>query len=171
MHAAHSGRVHFQRDGCYFLHKEAHYDTDGQTPLALLWKDPACTRFFVDTDANGVVPLYQNVILQFCEEAGVCTADEPPVSLGALPPDASAKTNAVIRNGKLLRFTIREGGLQLKDGLPVGADLQFEGMGNQRRGRADTYSKIIFQHLARTQPILLSHFPSTKEAEEASMAD
>jgi hypothetical protein len=55
-------------------------------------------RFFVDTDANGVVPLYQNVILQFCEEAGVCTADEPPVSLGALPPDASAKTNAVIRS-------------------------------------------------------------------------
>lgn len=44
MQAAHSGEVAFQRDGCYFLHKEAHYDTDGQTPLALLWKDPACTR-------------------------------------------------------------------------------------------------------------------------------
>jgi hypothetical protein len=61
------------------------------------------------------------------------------------------------RNGKLLRFTIREGGLQLKDGLPVGADLQFEGMGNQRRGRADTYSKVLTYLVVN--PIIPTLFP------------
>ncbi len=45
------------------------------------------------------------------------------------------------RSGKLMRFSIREGGLQFGDDGLVGADLYFEGMGNQRRGRADTYSK------------------------------
>ena len=43
-----------------------------------------------------------------------------------------------------MRFTIREGGLQFRDDELVGADLHFEGMGNQRRGRADTYSKVGF---------------------------
>ena len=37
----------------------------------------------------------------------------------------------------------------------VGADLHFAGPANQRRGRADTISKVVFQHLARTQPITL----------------
>ena len=54
-------------------------------------------RYFLDTDANGVVPRYQHVILQYCEGVGVCTADEPPIALGPLPLDVAEKTNAVIR--------------------------------------------------------------------------
>lgn len=75
----------FQRDGCFFLHKEAAYDTEGPTPLALLWKDPACSQFFIDTDAEGVVPPYQNVILQYGQAGSVCTADDPPLVLGKMP--------------------------------------------------------------------------------------
>lgn len=63
------------------------------TPLMI------CGRYYVDTDANGVVPRYQNVILQYCEGVGVCTADKPPIALGLLPPDVTNKTNAVIRWG------------------------------------------------------------------------
>ena len=37
----------------------------------------------------------------------------------------------------------------------MGADLHFLGPANQRRGRADSLSKIVFQHLARNQPITL----------------
>ena len=37
----------------------------------------------------------------------------------------------------------------------VGADLQFQGPANQRRGRADAFSKILFQHAARHAPITL----------------
>ena len=56
--AAHSGGVqqpgggNFQRDGILLLHKEGQY-SPGQTPLALVWKDAACSRYFLDTDAAG----------------------------------------------------------------------------------------------------------------------
>ena len=47
------------------------------------------------------------------------------------------------RPGKLLRFDIGPGGLQIQHGQPLGADLKFTGVANQRRGRADVYSKVL----------------------------
>lgn len=55
---AYSSPVAFQRDGLYFLHKEGHYSLDA-TPLAVLWKDEACSQYVIDTDANGTVPEHQ----------------------------------------------------------------------------------------------------------------
>ena len=46
------------------------------------------------------------------------------------------------RPGKLLRFDVGPGGLQTQHGQPTGADLKFTGVANQRRGRADVYSKV-----------------------------
>lgn len=46
------------------------------------------------------------------------------------------------RPGKLLRFTIRDGGVQFLDGRPVGADLHYEGPASPRRARADPTSKV-----------------------------
>lgn len=106
--SAHSGEMPFQRDGCYFLHKEANYDTEGLTPLALLWKDPECSQYFIDTDASGVVPQYQNLILQYAENGTVCTADDPPVSLGQLPTDFTASSPASLRSGFLLSVSYSE---------------------------------------------------------------
>lgn len=207
LQAAHSGHMPFRRDGCYFLHKEGNYDTDGLTPLALLWKDQSCSQYFIDTDANGVVPRYQNIILRYQEDGTVGTADDPPVNLGNLPSSFTAASNASLRSpplppfagassstfswfltclcahktlkwhfetfcparacnilfrdifkevlqrlvaeeivwhrpGRLLRFSIREDGLDFHNGELIGADLHFEGLGNQRRGRADTCSKV-----------------------------
>ncbi len=45
--------------------------------------------------------------------------------------------------------------------LQVGADLHFAGPANQRRGRADSASKILFQHAARTQPITLQQLQAS----------
>ena len=46
------------------------------------------------------------------------------------------------RPGRLLRFSVLEGGLQLgPDGCPLSADLHYEGPANPRRGKADTLSK------------------------------
>lgn len=166
----------FQRDGCYFLHKDGQYDTDGPTPLALLWKDAACSRYFIDTDASGAVSAHQHVILQYGDDRNVCTGDNPPVVLARMPADFASRTAATLRllplprlmpfefqttascaehfccdyrdeqrgcrPGRLLRFTLREGGIQFFHGEPAGADLHFEGAGNQRRGRADTLSKV-----------------------------
>lgn len=44
--------VPYPRDGLYLLHMEGHYAL-GSSPLALLWKDPHCSRYFIDTDSEG----------------------------------------------------------------------------------------------------------------------
>ena len=62
LRAAYDGPVPYQRDGLYLLHKEGHYAL-GLSPLALLWKDAACSRYFVDTDAAGNA-LPQQVMLE-----------------------------------------------------------------------------------------------------------
>ena len=41
----------------------------------------------------------------------------------------------------------------MEDGRPTGAALRFEGSAQQRRGRADTWSKIAFQYYARRAPL------------------
>lgn len=50
--AAYGGAAPYARDGLAFLHREAHY-TPGQSPLSLLWKDQACSKYVIDTDAAG----------------------------------------------------------------------------------------------------------------------
>ena len=52
----------------------------------------------------------------------------------------------------------------------MGADLHFAGPANQRRGRADSASKILFQHLARTQPVTLAALQAAAAASEAAAA-
>ena len=42
---------------------------------------------------------------------------------------------------------------QIEDGMPLGAALKFDAAANQRRGRADVWSKIAFQYHARRQPL------------------
>ncbi|EIE25969.1 hypothetical protein COCSUDRAFT_27547 [Coccomyxa subellipsoidea C-169] len=155
MQAAYSGMVPFQlRDGLLFLNKEAHYDL-GSSPLALLWKDVHSSRFSLDTDAAGVVPQWQHVVLQFLDNGCLGTGDDPPLIVGTVPQALFLSKPDQLRHRRLLRFTIREGGLNLREGELVGADLHFEGPANQRRGRADLSSKIVFQHLARSNPITI----------------
>ena len=96
LRSAHLDPVPFERDGCYFLHKDAHYDTEGRTPLALLWKDPS-SRFFIDTDVHGVVSAHQHVVLRYAEDRQVCTDDEPPIALGRMPEDFAQRTAATLR--------------------------------------------------------------------------
>lgn len=67
------------------------------------------------------------------------------------------------RPGKLLRFEIGPGGIQMHDGQPIGADLKYVGAANQRRGRADACSKVVLnsfvsQALQRPSALYLKHF-------------
>lgn len=156
LQAAYSGIVPFQlRDGLLFLNKEAHYDL-GQSPLALVWKDAHVSRYFLDTDAAGVVPEWQHIVLQFLDSVHVATGDVPPIVVCTVPHDVLREKQDQLRNGRLLRFSVRNGGLNLRDGELIGAELQFEGLVNQRRGRADMCSKIVFQYLARHSPISMA---------------
>lgn len=52
----------------------------------------------------------------------------------------------------------------------VGADLTFAGPANQRRGRADSISKIVFQYLTRTQPITLEQLQEAAASSAAAAA-
>ncbi len=63
------------------------------------------------------------------------------------------------RPGKLLRFDIGPGGLQMQHGQPSGADLKFTGVANQRRGRADVYSKVLsyMTYMTYIHDILLTY--------------
>lgn len=141
----------FVQDGCYLLHKEGHYQP-GHAPLALLWKDESCSRYMLDTDADGVVPDRQQVVLQYRADATVATEDDPPVVLGRMPPDwVSHMGPKLLRPGRLLRFSVGDGGLSFVGGRPVGADLKYEGPANQRRGRADALSKVLFQSMVRVK--------------------
>ena len=61
-----------------------------------------------------------------------------------------------LRDGLLLRFAVGDSGLTIKDGLPVAADLIYEGIANQRRGGgADSLTKILFQYNARRDPLTI----------------
>lgn len=71
-----------------------------------------------------------------------------------LPADFVSRVHSKLRPGRLLRFTIQAGGMYFVNGKPQGADLKYEGPANQRRGRADLFSKIMFQYVARREPLL-----------------
>ena len=94
--AAHSGPVPFVRDGCYFLHKHSLYVPEA-TPLALLWKDAACSPYALDTDAHGVVPEQQLLVLAWRMDGTVATQDEPPVVLGRMPTDFAQSLGRKLR--------------------------------------------------------------------------
>jgi hypothetical protein len=147
--AAARGGAAYGRDGLHFLHREATYAL-GASPLALAWKDAACSPYAVDTDAAGVVPPRQPLVLRLVAAPGggaLATGDEPPVVLAQLtqlapPSDADAARDvAAARPGALLRFDLGEGGLALDAaGRLVGAHLLPRGAAG-RRGEADSCSK------------------------------
>ena len=89
----------FCRDGLLLLHREAQYAPGGlrhaSTPLALLWKDAACSRYLLDTDAAGAALAAQAVVLEYRMDRSVATADEVPVVLGCMPEAFVAQLGCV----------------------------------------------------------------------------
>ncbi|GIL69574.1 hypothetical protein Vretifemale_497 [Volvox reticuliferus] len=161
--------VDFLRDGLYFLHRHGHYSPGLSTsPLALLWKDLGCSRYLLDTDSSGQPLEHQAITLSYRADRTVATEDDPPVVLGKLPEAFSTAMGDKLKPGRLLRFSIREGGIIFHEGRPAGADLHYEGPANQRRGRADSFSKVLFQRLARTAPITVSMLAAAVTASERS---
>jgi len=154
LRTAYAAPLPFARDGLQLLHRRGPYVL-GPTPLVLLWKDANCSRYFVDTDVDGNVPERQQVVLRLLPGAAVGTSDDPPLILGRIPQDFLEKNAGHLREGSLLRFSIGADGLAVSaDGHPCPvegpAGLQFEGAVRGRRRGADSASKVIFQHTARS---------------------
>ncbi|KAH7430545.1 hypothetical protein KP509_08G003400 [Ceratopteris richardii] len=166
--AAYDGDVPFERDGCLFLNRHAHYVL-GVTPLALLWKDPVSSRYHVDTDRIGNVPAYQQIVLELQDDGTVATCDQPGVVLGSMPQDFLLKNKEHLQAGMLLKFTIGDKGLSILDGKPVTADIHYQGLANRFRAGADSVSKVLFQYAARHCPLAFSDILAAIEASDDEM--
>ncbi|KDP30919.1 hypothetical protein JCGZ_11295 [Jatropha curcas] len=148
--STYTGAVPYVKDGLLFYNKHAHYQT-GNTPLALVWKDEKCSQYVIDTDSKGQVPSQQQVVLELQDDGKLITSDDRPVTFGCLKLDFVQETG--LHSGILLRFAISEGGLSIVDGKLEKADLLFLGKVNRARAFADSYSKVIFQHMVRHSPL------------------
>ncbi|XP_010555547.1 PREDICTED: snurportin-1 isoform X2 [Tarenaya hassleriana] len=172
--SAYTGSVPYVKDGLLFYNKHAHYHT-GTTPLVLVWKDEKCSQYVIDTDSKGEVPNQQHVVLELQDDGKLVTSDDPPVVFGCL--DADFVKQSELSSGSLLRFSIGNGGLSCVDGRLENADLQYLGKTNRARAFADSYSKIMFQYIARHSPLkiddlaasVISHDTEENKAPEVEM--
>ncbi len=142
----------YEKDGLILIHKEALYIQGEQTPLCLQWKDAQCSRYPIDTDADGNVLEKQSVVLQLAADGqSVCTGDkEDAIALGTLPLAFARENAGSLKPGMLFRFNLGPEGLVLApDGRPAGASLELVGM-PKKRVAGDVVSRILFQYLTRT---------------------
>ena len=150
---AYSNEFPYTKDGLILIHKDCLY-AEGQTPLCLQWKDESCSRYPIDTDANGNVLEKQSVVLQLGEDQRtLCTGDCPPIALGALPQDFVEQNSGLLNSGTLFRCNIGARGFDFApDGRPVGAHLELVGV-SRKRVAGEIVSRILFQYLTRTRQI------------------
>ncbi|KAL9239359.1 hypothetical protein vseg_013691 [Gypsophila vaccaria] len=148
--SAYSGHAPYVKDGLLFYNKHALYQA-GNTPLALVWKDEKCSQYVIDTDNKGEVLDKQQVVLELQTDGKLTTSDDPPVEFGCVDQDFVQKLG--LHPGDLLRFAINDGGLILVDGKLEKADLIYQDKPNRGRAFADSYSKVIFQYMARNSPL------------------
>ncbi|CAN6914513.1 hypothetical protein HID58_078149 [Brassica napus] len=157
LHSAYTGSLPYVKDGLLFYNKHAHYHT-GNTPLVLIWKDERCSQYVIDTDNNGQVPSQQHIVLELQDDGKIVTSDDPPVVVNCLNADFVKQSG--LSPGSLVRFAIGDGGLNCVDGKFEKADLQYISVSNRARAFADSYSKIMFQYMARHSPLKVEDLAS-----------
>ncbi|KAK8959974.1 hypothetical protein KSP40_PGU011098 [Platanthera guangdongensis] len=142
--------VTFAKDGLLFYNRHANYQA-GNTPLALVWKDEFCSKYVLDTDGEGQVPIQQQVVLELQGTGKLTTHDDPPIVFGYLEREFFQKTGLQV--GNLLRFSIMDESVRTVDGKLELGEIKFLGKANRFRAFADSYSKVFFQHTARHSPL------------------
>ncbi|XP_018482301.2 LOW QUALITY PROTEIN: uncharacterized protein LOC108853383 [Raphanus sativus] len=175
LHSAYTGSSPYVKDGLFFYNKHAHYHT-GNTPLVLIWKDERCSQYVIDTDNNGQVPNQQHIVLELQDDGKIVTSDDPPVIVNCLNADFIKQSG--LSPGSLVRFAIGDGGLNCVDGKFEKADLQYISVSNRARAFADSYSKIMFQYMARHSPVkiedlasMISHENQQDKSSEVEMSN
>ena len=95
-------------------------------------------------------------VLAYSSDGTVGTGDHPTsIVLGRMPEEVIEAVGHKLRPGILLRFMLGEGGVHVGlDGMPMGADIEWVGVVNMRRGAtAHTFSRIVSQWQMRTDGI------------------
>lgn len=144
---AYSTVLPFRRDGLLFIHKQGRYAT-GSSPLSLVWKDSSCSPYFIDTNRDGSHTVRQSINLRADDNAFLVT--EEGYKLARLTPEAVSANS--LSPGDFICFDISNIVLTTDPTSPDGVklcDLKFVRICGPSRIVADTYSKILFQHMAR----------------------
>ena len=131
------------------IHRGATY-APGRSPLALSWRDAACSAWSIDVESEDAASGAaagdvasggaQRVVLRLLDAppGALGTGDEPPAVLAAVPGwggDPPA--------GALLRCELPAGGLHLDaEGRLYGAQLRVLGLAPGRRAEADTANRV-----------------------------
>ena len=134
----------FARDGFLFLHRDGQYDLDQITPLVLVWKDAATSRFFVEAPQDG----RQHAVLRPVADGDALqlqTGDEPAVTVARVPCPPAMEA-ALPRFVRVSFATIDEAAL---------VDVHVAGNASRRREYADSWLKIRFQWMARHEPLTI----------------
>uniref|UniRef100_A0A7C9E2P4 Uncharacterized protein n=1 Tax=Opuntia streptacantha TaxID=393608 RepID=A0A7C9E2P4_OPUST len=94
---------------------------------------------------------HKKVVLELQVDGKLTTSDDPPIVFGCLEQGFMQKTGS--QPGNLLRFSINDGGLAFVGGKLEKADLVYQDKPNRARAFADSYSKVVFQYMARRAPL------------------
>eukprot|EP01025_Chloroclados_australasicus_P047482 TRINITY_DN532_c0_g1_i3.p1 TRINITY_DN532_c0_g1~~TRINITY_DN532_c0_g1_i3.p1 ORF type:complete len:413 (+),score=44.25 TRINITY_DN532_c0_g1_i3:252-1490(+) len=139
------------RDGLLFLHKQGHYliDSEAPSPLALRWKDETCSRYPIDTDKDERQLDQQTIQLNVTDDYSLATIDDPSVIVGHVNQLQNVHDISKITPGKIVKAKIASPLHVAEDGLPS-QPVQLI-LDSLSRGRADTWSRILFQYYVRTQ--------------------
>lgn len=137
----------FRRDGLLLLHRGATY-APGRSPLALAWRDAACSAWSLDIDDEAAItgganpaPLQRVLLRLLASPPGALgSGDEPPAVLGSMPGGWVAGDPPA---GALLRCELAPGGLRLDgEGQLCEAQLRVLGLASGRRAEADTCNRV-----------------------------
>jgi len=151
--AAYSAPVPYLKDGLLFFAKRGHYDP-GLTPLVLLWKDAATTRYFSPADDHVFAVLQTDArgARRTCDSVAVAAVDG-----GARQaPRAGdlARYEIVLCGGGSPRPPCDEE--DADDAPPVrGVAARFDKACSLKRPLADSWSKIVFALRHRTAPLTI----------------
>lgn len=164
---AYQADVGYAKDSLLFLHREGHYCvSEPVTPLALMWRDRHISRFVVDTpDEKGeVLPERQAVVLEMRAQGWLRTAER--IIVGQLEDEQLNAAQQLIR-GKgprakaLLRCEVQRVDVAARRLLgvqPVGY------VAAQSRVWADSWGRIVFQHIHRAGEVVAISFAAVSQA-------
>merc|ERR1719221_889574 len=137
----------FVRDSLLFLHREGFYAVvNPVTPLALVWRDRQVSRWVVDTqDKTGqTLPERQAVVLEVRRHGWLRTADRTVVA--QLTEEQQKEVNELAPGKSLIRFDVDH--VDVTARKVVIAKLVGH-VAARSRVYADTWGRIVFQHLHR----------------------
>ena len=88
----------FAQDGLLFLQADSLYE-QGSSPLCLVWKDPVCSRFFIDHDEETVTHITPSYDLNYPADAIAVSASDgssSAVAHGTLHSDCTMPGSTVV---------------------------------------------------------------------------